>query len=87
MIWPYSHEINASASESGYTIKSHYYSRPNEERVIKVMDTFYYTIRSYTIVTIHNTLRVAALFICFIVSLNVIWQQKDPLLMIMMKLL
>ena len=31
-----SYEINASVSESGYTIKSHYYAMPKEEEFIKV---------------------------------------------------
>ena len=49
------------------------------------MHTFYCTICIYTIVNIYNTLRVAALFACFIVSLNAIWQQKDHLLMMMVE--
>ena len=33
----YSLEINASVTESRYTIKSYYYAKPNEQEVIKVM--------------------------------------------------
>ena len=40
---PTSHEINASATESGYTIKSNYYAMPNEEEFIKVMQLLYNT--------------------------------------------
>ena len=37
-----SYEINASATESGYTIKSHYHAMPNEQESVKVM--YIYTV-------------------------------------------
>ena len=36
-----SFEINASATESGYTIKSHYCAMPNEQESIKVAELYY----------------------------------------------
>ena len=45
-----SYEINASATESGYTIKSHYCAMPNEQESIKVAS--YYTTVGYSISSI-----------------------------------
>ena len=36
----HSHEINASATESGFTIKSHYRVMPNEQEFIKAIELF-----------------------------------------------
>ncbi|XP_065902252.1 inositol 1,4,5-trisphosphate receptor type 2-like [Dysidea avara] len=52
MTFPYSYEVNASATESGYTVKSHYRSMPNEESSIKggsIVRLFHRELESYLV--------------------------------------
>ena len=75
MFLPTSYEINASASESGYTIKSHYYAGSSEQELIMVTYTnSNYTMYNATVlITVYiNLYRVAVLSVYFIVSMNVI---------------
>lgn len=71
-----SYEINASATESGYTIKSHYCAMPNEQDSIKVRNIKYNSCLLY----MEWIFRVAVLFVCFIGNWSVTWWQKDLLL-------
>lgn len=81
MLSPTSLEINASVTESRYTIKSYYYTKPNEQEVIKVMCN----IIALPCLVCKTTFRVAVFFDYFIVSSNTMWQQKGLLVMMMIK--
>ena len=75
MFLPTSYEINASASESGYTIKSHYYAGSSEQELIMVTYTNsnYSMYNATVLITVYiNLYRVAVLSVYFIVSMNVI---------------